>query len=157
VGVLVGLLLIRATGIFLFDPLIALGVAALITVTAFRLTWKSLGALMDAKLPDAEEEIVANIVQDHSSQAMEFHNLRTRKAGSHRHIDLHLVVQKDTHVEDAHQLCDHLEEEIRAALPRSTVNIHIEPDSVFDRRRKDQAEVQERAGASGQDDQAPPS
>jgi divalent metal cation (Fe/Co/Zn/Cd) transporter len=48
-------------------------------------------------------------------------------------------VQKDTHVEEAHRLCDHLEEEIRAALPRSTVNIHIEPDSIFEQENDCQA------------------
>jgi divalent metal cation (Fe/Co/Zn/Cd) transporter len=33
-------------------------------------------------------------------------------------------------VEEAHQICDHLEAEIRAAFPRSMITIHIEPDSV---------------------------
>jgi len=129
-GVMVGLLLIRQTGIVLLDPLVALGVALLITKTAYSLTRKSLGPLMDAKLPDDEEELIASIIRDHSSQFVEFHNLRTRKAGSQRHIDLHLVVKGDAHVEEAHQICDHLEAEIRAALPRSMITIHIEPDSV---------------------------
>ncbi|MDH7500531.1 MAG: cation transporter dimerization domain-containing protein, partial [candidate division NC10 bacterium] len=109
-----------------------------------------------ARLPDEEEQIVADIVRDHFSQALDFHSLRTRKAGSHRHIDLHLVVKKDTRVEDAHRLCDHLEEEICAALPRSAVNIHIEPDSIFDRRPKDQGLDQEKRGASSENDQAAP-
>jgi cation diffusion facilitator family transporter len=129
-GVMVGLLLIRHTGIVLLDPLVALGVALLITRTAYSLTRKSLGPLMDAKLPDDEEALIASIIHDHSSQFVEFHNLRTRKAGSQRHIDLHLVVKGDAHVEEAHQICDHLEAEIRAAFPRSMITIHIEPDSV---------------------------
>lgn len=128
-GVMVGLFLIRQTGIVLLDPLVALGVALLITKTAYSLTRKSLGPLMDAKLPDAEEELIASIIHDHSSQFVEFHNLRTRKAGSQRHIDLHLVVKGDAHVEEAHRICDHLEAEIRAALPQSMITIHIEPDS----------------------------
>jgi hypothetical protein len=32
-------------------------------------------------------------------------------------------------VEEAHRICDHLEAEIRAALPQSMITIHIEPDS----------------------------
>jgi cation diffusion facilitator family transporter len=129
-GVMVGLLLIRQTGIVLLDPLVALGVALLITKTAYSLTRKSLGPLMDAKLPDDEEELISSIIHDHSSQFVEFHNLRTRKAGSQRHIDLHLVVKGDAHVEEAHQICDHLEAEIRAAFPRSMITIHVEPDGV---------------------------
>jgi cation diffusion facilitator family transporter len=131
-AVLISLLLIRSTGQVILDPLVALGVALLISITAYRLTRDSVRELLDSKLPDEEEEIVADIIGQHSSQALGFHNLRTRKAGSQRHIDLHLVVQKDIQVEEAHRLCDRLEEEIQAALPRSTISIHVEPDSLLE-------------------------
>ena len=158
-GVMLGLLLIRQTGIVLFDPLVALAVALLITKTAYSLTRKSLGPLMDAKLPDAEEELIASIMRDHSSQFVEFHNLRTRKAGSQRHIDLHLVVKGDAHVEEAHRICDHLEAEIRAALPQSMITIHVEPDSVSRMRAQGgkDAGASETNGKPIEDYQGPPS
>ena len=157
-GVMVGLLLIRQTGIVLLDPLVALGVALLITKTAYSLTRKSLGPLMDAKLPDEEEELIASIIRDHSSQFVEFHNLRTRKAGSQRHIDLHLVVKGDAHVEEAHRTCDHLEAEIQAALPQSMITIHVEPDSVSRRQARGEkdAETPEKNGKSIEEHQDPP-
>jgi cation diffusion facilitator family transporter len=158
-GVMLGLLLIRQTGIVLLDPLFALGVALLITKTAYSLTRKSLGPLMDAKLPDEEEELIASIIHDHSSQFVEFHNLRTRKAGSQRHIDLHLVVKGDAHVEEAHRTCDHLEAEIRAALPQSMITIHIEPDSVsrMEAQERKDAGASETNGKPIEEHQDPPS
>ncbi len=158
-GVMLGLLLIRQTGIVLLDPLVALAVALLITKTAYSLTRKSLGPLMDAKLPDEEEELIASIMRDHSSQFVEFHNLRTRKAGSQRHIDLHLVVKGDAHVEEAHRTCDHLEAEIQAALPQSMITIHIEPDNVSRMQAQGgkDAEAPEKNGKPIEDYQGPPS
>jgi cation diffusion facilitator family transporter len=154
-GVALGLLLIQTTGIVLLDPLIALAVALLITKTAYSLTRKSLGPLMDAKLPDEEEELIASIIRDHSSQFVEFHNLRTRKAGSQRHIDLHLVVKGDSHVEEAHRVCDHLEGEIRGALPQSTITIHIEPDSLSHMQPKGEAVTRKENERLSKDHQDP--
>lgn len=154
-GVMLGLLLIRQTGIALFDPLLAMGVAILITRTAFVLTRESLGALMDTKLPEEEERVVASIIRDHPTQALEFHSLRTRKAGSQRHIDLHLVVKKETRVEEAHQLCDHLEADVRAALPNSTLNIHIEPNGSSGQRGPNETDSHERREATIKKDQDP--
>jgi len=110
---------------------------------------------MDAKLPDEEEELIASIIRDHSSQFVEFHNLRTRKAGSQRHIDLHLVVTGDSHVEEAHRVCDHLEGEIRAALPQSTITIHIEPDSLSTLQPKGEADTRKENEQLSKDDQDP--
>jgi len=58
---------------------------------------------------------------------MGFHELRSRKAGSLREINLHLVMSKNASIEEAHRLCDHLEDDIRRKLPGSIVTIHIEP------------------------------
>jgi divalent metal cation (Fe/Co/Zn/Cd) transporter len=56
-----------------------------------------------------------------------FHELRTRKAGSERYIDLHLVMAKNASIEEAHRLCDHLEGDIRSKLFNASVTIHVEP------------------------------
>jgi divalent metal cation (Fe/Co/Zn/Cd) transporter len=52
-------------------------------------------------------------------------------AGKHRYIDLHLVVRDDMTVEEAHQLCDEIEREIKRELPDADVTIHVEPESAF--------------------------
>jgi cation diffusion facilitator family transporter len=109
------------------DPLVALGVAAMICRAALDLTRRSLGGLLDRPLPREEDEVIREILGRHDRGFVEFHELRHRKAGSERHIDLHLVVARDTTVGDVHVLCDRIEEEIQQKLPRAEVLIHAEP------------------------------
>ncbi|MBA7573178.1 MAG: cation diffusion facilitator family transporter [Dehalococcoidia bacterium] len=127
VAVLVGLILVRLTGVALLDPIVALLVAILIFRTAFLTMKKSFGGLIDTRLPRPEERKIIACLSKHGGQLVGFHKIRTRKAGSQRYIDFHLVVSKDVSVEKAHQLCDELEQQIEARLSYASVTIHIEP------------------------------
>jgi cation diffusion facilitator family transporter len=126
-AVLVGLILVQFTGIAILDPIVALLVAVLIGRTAFLTMKKSFGGLMDIRLPQAEEDEIVAIIKRHGDLIAGFHKIRTRKAGSQRHIDFHLVVSKDISVERAHRLCDRLEQEIEERLSDTSVTIHVEP------------------------------
>jgi cation diffusion facilitator family transporter len=126
-AVLVGLILVQFTGIFILDPIVALLVAILIGRTAFLTMKKSFGGLMDIRLPQVEEDEIVAIIKRHGDLIAGFHKIRTRKAGSQRHIDFHLVVSKDISVERAHRLCDQLEKEIEERLYDTSVTIHVEP------------------------------
>ena len=112
----------------IIDPIAALAVALAIIHAAWDITWRSMRQLTDAMLPSAEHRLIEQLIAEHYPQFVNYHSLRTRRAGSERHVDLHLVVPPDTHIEDAHQLCDHLEEDIRRALPNVQVLIHVEPE-----------------------------
>jgi cation diffusion facilitator family transporter len=127
VGVLAGLLLVRITGIKLFDPITAIVVAALIIKAAYDVTRKSFGGLMDTSLPQNEVDQIATIINEHAHFLAGFHEMRTRKAGSQRFIDLHLVLPNEVKVQQAHDMCDHLEEDIKGKLPNSNITIHVEP------------------------------
>jgi cation diffusion facilitator family transporter len=126
-AVLVGLILVQFTEIKILDPIVALLVAALIFRTAFLAMKRSFGGLIDTRLPRAEERKLIAVLGRHSAQMVSFHKIRTRKAGSQRYIDFHLVLPKDVSVEKAHKLCDELEQEIEAELPAASVTIHTEP------------------------------
>ncbi len=126
-GVLVGVGAVKVTHIHWLDPAVAMAVALLLTKTAFDLTWKAAQSLVDTALPPNELEIVRAAIYEHSGEVIGFHELRTRKAGRERYIDLHLVFAKDAHVEEAHRLCDHMEEDIKSKLPHADITIHIEP------------------------------
>jgi cation diffusion facilitator family transporter len=127
VGVLVGLILVRFTGLSWIDPVVAILVALFIMRTAYELIRKSFGGLIDVKLPEAEESIIRSCIVEHSYRVVAFHDLRTRKAGSYRYVDLHLVMPKNESVEKAHRMCDHLERDIKNRLPRTYITIHVEP------------------------------
>ncbi len=129
-GVLAGLVIIYFTGFVILDPIIALIVALIIIKTGYTVTRKAITGLMDDRLPEAEEDIIKNCLNEHTGQIVGFHRLRTRKAGSQRFIDLHLVMPKNASVEEAHEVCDHLEEELEEMLNNTSVIIHIEPCNV---------------------------
>lgn len=126
-GVLAGLALIQLTGIHLIDPVVALVVAALILRAAWRLTARGTCELSDSTLPEEEMRRIREVVERHRHLFVEFHSLRARRAGPERHIDLHLVMARDTHVDDAHELCELIERELRSEFEGAGVLVHIEP------------------------------
>ncbi len=127
-AVFVGLLVVRFTGLSIIDSILAGLVAIYIFKVAFDVLKNSFGGLVDVKLPEDEENIIRSAVTEHfGREVVDFHALRTRKAGSQRYIDLHLVMPKSTSLEKAHDMCDHLEEDIENRFPSTDVTIHVEP------------------------------
>jgi cation diffusion facilitator family transporter len=127
VGILLGLIIIRFTGITILDPVMAIIVALFILRTAIILVLKSTRDLIDVRLPPDEEDRIKSIVQKYAGSYLDFHEMRTRKAGSDRFIDFHLVVCQDTSIEIAHNLADQMEGEIIHEFPRASIIIHLEP------------------------------
>ncbi|MBI4860461.1 MAG: cation transporter [Candidatus Riflebacteria bacterium] len=126
VGVMVGLLLVHVTGLKLFDPLAALGVAVYILFEATRVGRKGFENLVDSGLPPDEVSAIEAILAAQTRESVQFHGLRTRKAGPERHIDLHLVVDRDMPTGQAHDLCHVVEDAIRGRFPTSKILIHLE-------------------------------
>jgi len=127
-AVLVGLLVVRFTGLTIIDSILAILVALFIFKVAYDVLRSSFGGLVDVKLPEAEEDDIKLAITEHfGGEVVSFHKLRTRKAGSQRYIDLHLIMPKDTGLEEAHRICDRLEEDIESKLGNTNVTIHVEP------------------------------
>lgn len=127
-GVMSGLLLLYVTKIQILDPLIAIAVALLIFKAAYELTLKALVPLLDVALPPEEEaEISIALTLISSEGIVGFHQLRTRKAGSERYVDMHLVVPRYLSIAHVHDLCDRVEKEIADRLPNVYVLVHAEP------------------------------
>lgn len=126
-GVLSGIIAIRLTGLTILDPLIAMGVTLLIFKAALDLLRESLGSILDARLPETEVRLIQKIIEQHAGQFVEFHNLRTRRAGSERHVDLHLVVPRRHSISLVHELCVQIEEDLAKSFSSIQVLIHTEP------------------------------
>ncbi|MDD3653738.1 MAG: cation diffusion facilitator family transporter [Desulfotomaculaceae bacterium] len=126
-GVLAGIVAIKLTGLTIIDPLIALLVSLLILKASFKLIRDSMCSILDASLPEAEENAIREAIKKYSPDFIEFHKLRTRKSGSQRYVDLHLVVPADMEINRAHQICDQIEEELHSNLFDTQVLIHTEP------------------------------
>lgn len=126
-GVMIGLILIKITGIQILDPIVAMMVAVLIIKTAYDLTKEAFFPLIDTKLPAEEEKTIISIIKGHQNKFVEYHQLRSRKAGSERHIDLHLVVPFEKPINEVHLMCTEIENEIEDCFSSSHVLIHAEP------------------------------
>ena len=125
-GVLIGLVLIKITGLAWIDPAIAIVVAGVVFKAGYGMTKKSLYELTDISLPLEEEQIIIDVINSHT-EVISFHQLRTRRSGSRRLVDMHLVLYKDMHLNKAHTVCDQIEMEIKCKLEFCDVVIHLEP------------------------------
>lgn len=126
-GVFGGIIAIKLTGLVILDPIIALGVTAFIIKAAIDLIRESISSIVDASLPENEEQLIREVIERHSAQYVQFHDLRTRRAGPDRHVDLHLVVPRRKPIMSTHDLCDRIEEDVQKNLPGVQVLIHAEP------------------------------
>lgn len=131
ISVFVGLVVLNLTGWHFMDPLLAIFISALIVKAGFGILKQAIDHLLDTALPEEEEALIDKVLNSHAHKFINAHRIRTRQSGKHRYVDLHLVVRDDMTVEEAHRLCDEIENDIRKALPNTDVTIHVESASSF--------------------------
>ena len=126
-GVLVGVAAVALSGWLPLDPIVALAVAANIVWTGGRIMRDSVAGLMDASLPVAEQQVLRQLLDGYAAQGIDYHALRTRRAGAHRFVSVHVLVPPDWTVQRGHDLLEQIEADIGRALPPVTVLTHLEP------------------------------
>jgi cation diffusion facilitator family transporter len=133
-GVMGGLFLIWIGGWIIpgvslnwIDPLAAIAVALLIIHAAWVLTIQSARDLLDVTLPPDEKTLIKDLISSKHPEVRGFHKLRTRKSGSARFIEFHMIVDPQMSVDDSHRITDEITILISEHLPSSTVTIHVEP------------------------------
>jgi cation diffusion facilitator family transporter len=126
-AVIVGLALVGLTGRNLFDPLVALLIAGYLLWTALRIFQSALVQIMDVTLPSSDLDIIEDSILRFRPQIAGYHHLRTRRSGRERYIELHLVVDPGKSIDEVHDVCDRIEEEVERRLPGAVVTIHVEP------------------------------
>ena len=109
------------------DPLAAIAVALLIIHAAWVLTVQSARDLLDVTLPVDEKAFISDLIASKKPDVHGFHKLRTRKAGSARFIEFHMLVDPQMSVDDSHRITDEITKSISERPPQSTVTIHVEP------------------------------
>ena len=109
------------------DALIAALVAVNVLVQGYLVMRSSIGGLMDEAPPDTIDQ-VRSLVGEHASGALEAHDLRVRQAGQHMFLEFHLVVPGNMSVEEAHNICDRVENALHEAMQDVVVTIHVEPE-----------------------------
>lgn len=129
IGVLIGLVLAIVTGYAVLDPLLAILVALNILYQGWKVIAHSVDGLMDHAVEPGEAEAIQTAIAAHGAGSLGVHDLKTRRAGSATFVDFHLVVPAAMPVGQAHDICDRLEDAIRAVQPGAQIAIHVEPET----------------------------
>ncbi len=108
------------------DPLAAIAVSVLILVLAYRMGRPAVEELLEVSLPQEEQEKITAIVNG-TPGVKAFHNLRTRRNGSLRVVDIHIKVDGDLSVNESHDITRTIEHGLSEALGEVMTNIHVEP------------------------------
>lgn len=133
-AVLAGLLL-ASHGWRWADSVFAMGVAAYIGYSAARIGYEAFQQLMDHELPhDVQEQIVA--IAQQSPAVRGVHDLRTRRSGPLRFVQLHLELDDALPLIQAHAIADQVEERILELLPDAEVIIHQDPATLTEEPRR---------------------
>lgn len=128
-AVIAALALAQFAHLPLADPLFALAIAAYVLWSAGQILRGAYDTLMDRELPDTERRRIRDLVLAHP-EVRAMHDLRTRRAGTHAFIQLHLELPAGMTLERAHEISDAVEASLLAAFPGAEVIIHQDPEGV---------------------------
>ena len=109
------------------DPATAIVVAVLIVKAAWDLTAEAVHDLLDSRLSDSEEAWVQRYLASLAPRIRGFHGLRTRRVGSSRFVEFHLLVAGEMPVTESHRLTEEVETAIGEHLGGAFITIHVEP------------------------------
>lgn len=128
IGVLAGFALVPITRQAWLDPAIAAVVAVNIIWVGYAMVRDSVGSLMDKAVEPEILDGIRRVIASNAEGALEAHDLRTRTSGHVTFIEFDLVVPARIAVEDAHIICDRLEQALRDELGEAVITIHVEPE-----------------------------
>jgi ferrous-iron efflux pump FieF len=133
-AVIVSLVITTVLGWPYVDPLFGIVIGGWIIYGAWQVARKAIVQLMDHELPDDARARIRQIALAHP-QVRAVHDLRTRAAGPDAFVQIHLEMDGDLTLKDAHRVSDAVEAEILAAFPQAEVMIHQDPEGVEEPRR----------------------
>jgi len=128
-GIIIGLIAVTAFGWTLADPLVALAVALYLIITAWRIALCAMDMLMDREFDDSAREEIHSIILSHP-EVRSMHDLRTRSAGVHSFIQLHLELDGDLSLSEAHRISDEVEKLVSAKFENAEILIHEDPEGL---------------------------
>lgn len=128
VGVVIGVGLVTLTGWWRLDPIVAILVAVNILWSGGNLIKRSVLGLIDTSLPPEIHEKIVKILDEYvKREKIDYHALRTRQSGSHKFIDLHILVPGEWTVQKGHDLVEEIENALLKEIGNVSVLSHLEP------------------------------
>ena len=126
--VLVSLIIIKLTGFYYIDFILSILIGAYIIKEASAIIKDGLDIILDASLDFEIVEKIKEIIKK-EPLVLDYHCLRTRKAGHRNFVDVHIVLTPDMKSKLAHTIIEKIEDKIRELDPTKTwvINIHADP------------------------------
>ncbi len=126
IGVVAAIWLVAEWGWLSADPIIALMIAAILVASAWQVFRQSLDQLMDHELRTDQRDRIKSIIMAHP-EVLSLHELKTRQAGLHTFIQVHIELPPHMKLAEAHQVSDAVEGDLMGAFPHAQVIIHQDP------------------------------
>ncbi|MDD2165406.1 cation diffusion facilitator family transporter [Glaesserella parasuis] len=128
-------MILNIYGVIYADALFAIGIALYILFNAAKMCWEAVQSLLDKALPQEEVDQIWAVALQHP-RIIGIHDVKTRRAGAIRFIQLHLELDDHLPLVVAHDITDSLEQKILAVFPHSEVIIHQEPTTIVKQERR---------------------
>jgi ferrous-iron efflux pump FieF len=132
-SVIVSLWLVSSFGLTWADPVFAITIAGYIIWGAWKIGTTALHMLMDRELSDQDRQKIGEIALAHPG-VKGLHDLRTRSSGNLVFIQMHLEMDGDMSLLDAHAISDAVEARVKEAFPNAEVLIHEDPEGIEEER-----------------------
>lgn len=111
------------------DPVLAIGIALIIGISALKLAKESANQLLDIELPDEMREQIQKIILSHR-EAEGYNDLRTYRSGPNVVIQFDLELSDGMPLIKAHRIAEEITDLIKDEIPCADVTIHQEPVSL---------------------------
>jgi cation diffusion facilitator family transporter len=125
IGVTVARFLPGLTWMSEADAVAALVVALIVIFISAQLGWRTIQSLLDAAPKGVADEIIQSIGR--MKGVKDCHAVRIRPSGARWFVDLHVTMDGNTTLTEAHMMTERIEGRVRAILPESDVTVHAEP------------------------------
>jgi ferrous-iron efflux pump FieF len=126
VVVIITLVLQDVLQIHWLDPLFALGIAVVLSGSAWRVARNALNVLMDRELSDQDREKILAVVRQHP-RVTGIHDLRTRSDGERAFVNFHLELDGATSLSVAFAITTEIRAMIQQHFAEADVMIHLDP------------------------------
>lgn len=127
-GIIFGLITVKLTNLYIFDPIFAIAFGILIITTGFKIARNALNNLLDGSLSKEDKQMIKDVIEDFKQKGLiKLKTLNTTKLGNKKTIQLTISFDKNMTLGSAHCICDEIEHAIEEKLHDVLIIIHQEP------------------------------
>ncbi|MEO0231369.1 MAG: cation diffusion facilitator family transporter [candidate division WOR-3 bacterium] len=125
--VILGLFIVLITNKKIIDPAIGIIFSGYIIFLGAKSIIETADEILDKRIEEEDIIKIKKVLFTYSSEFIEFHELRTRKSGDKKFVDLHLVFPPEKNLKDVHEICDEIEKKLKEKIKNIDIIIHPEP------------------------------